>query len=389
MSPFLIALALFIFLSHFLFTVGKLYFKRENLTPQHQPPNSRLPLLTVIVPARNEESNIERCITSLLNQSYPKKAYNIIVVDDNSSDNTRSIVRRLKKNDSNLRLIEAGTLPEGWSGKNNACRKGAEAANAKWICFVDADIYAHPELLETAVTFAENSGLDLLSINPFQELITPSERFFLPGVFISIASCMNFEHVNDPSRHETGANGQFMLFRQEAYKAINGHYSVRNEIMEDMAFAKAIKSSGHRLYWIFGENLISTRMYRDFLHIWEGFSKNLAEIMRKQNPIAAVYDALKSIILAWMPLLLIIWTLYYIINGMDTVYNYIALGLSLSAAATLFITGLFIVRALKIPFGYVFSIPLGLTLHAFLTINSLWLMKKGKRSWKGRTYSQC
>ena len=158
--------------------------------------------------------------------------------------------------------------------------------------------------------------------------------------------------------------------------------------MEDMAFAKAIKSSGHRLYWIFGENLISTRMYRDFHHIWEGFSKNLAEIMRKQNPLTAVYDALKSLILAWMPPLLTFWALYYLLNGMDTIYNYIALGLSLSGAAALFITGLFIVRALKIPIVYVFSIPLGLTLHTFLTINSLWLMKKGKRSWKGRTYSQ-
>jgi chlorobactene glucosyltransferase len=383
----LIAIALFVFLSHFLFVVGKLYFNRENLRSQDRPHNSQLPLLSVIIPARNEDFNIERCVTSLLNQTYPQKKYQIIVVDDNSTDNTQSIVQRLKEKHSNLKLTSAGPLPEGWSGKNNACRKGVEIADGEWYCFVDADIYAQPELLEAAVTFAENNSIDMLSINPLQELVTTSERLFLPGVFLSIASSMNFKRVNDPSRPETGANGQFMLFRRKVYESINGHHSVRNEIMEDMAFAKIVKKSGYRLYWIFGENLISTRMYRDIMHIWEGFSKNLAEIMRNQNPIESVYDSAKSFLLAWMPLLLTFWTFYYLNNGMHAVLNYLAFGLSVSATTALFITSLFIVRALKIPLGYAFSIPLGFTLHTLLTINSLWQMKKGKRIWKGRIYS--
>lgn len=387
MILFLISIALLVFLSHFLLVVGRLYFDRENLRSQDQPHNSRPPLLTVIIPARNEEFNIERCITSLLNQTYPKKSYRIIVVDDNSSDNTRSIVQRLIEKHPDLKLASAGPLPEGWSGKNNACRKGAEIAEGEWTCFVDADIYAQPELLETAVTFAEKKRIDLLSINPLQELVTTSERLFLPGVFLSIASSMNFKHVNDPSRPETGANGQFMLFRRTVYESINGHHCVQNEIMEDMAFARVVKNSGYRLYWIFGENLISTRMYRDTLHIWEGFSKNLAEIMRKQDPIKSVYDAIKSLLLAWMPLLLSLWTFFHLTNGADTVFNYLAFGLSVAATTALFITSLFIVRALKIPLGYAFSIPLGLSLHTILTINSLWRMKKGKRLWKGRIYS--
>jgi len=309
------------------------------------------------------------------------------VVDDNSSDSTRSILQCLKEKHSNLKSADAGPLPGGWSGKNNACRKGAEIADGKWLCFVDADVYAQQELLETAVNFAEKKSIDLLSINPLQELVTTSERLFLPGVFLSIASSMNFNHVNDPSRPQAGSNGQFMLFRKEAYEAINGHHCVRNEIMEDMAFARIVKSSGYRLYWIFGETLISTRMYRDILHIWEGFSKNLAEIMRKQNPIESVYDAIKSFLLAWMPLLLPFWTFFHLINGMDTVFNYLAFGLSVSVFAALLTTSLFIVKALKIPFWYVFSIPLGLSLHTLLTINSIWRMKKGKRIWRGRIYS--
>jgi chlorobactene glucosyltransferase len=383
----LIAIALLVFLSHFLFVIGKLYFNREKLKSQDGPRNSQLPLLSVIIPARNEDFNIERCVASLMNQTYPQKKYQIIVVDDNSTDNTQSIVQRLKEKHSNLKLTGAGPLPEGWSGKNNACRKGVEIADGEWYCFADADIYAQPELLETAVTFAENNSIDMLSVNPLQELVTTSERLFLPGIFLSIASSMNFNRVNDPSRPETGANGQFMLFRRKVYESINGHHSVRNEIMEDMAFAKIVKKSGYRLYWVFGENLISTRMYRDIMHIWEGFSKNLAEIMRNQNPFESIYDSAKSFLLAWMPLLLTFWTFYYLNNGMHTVLNYLAFGFSVSATAALFIASLFIVRALKIPLVYAFSIPLGFTLHTFLTINSLWQMKKGKRLWKGRMYS--
>lgn len=387
MTLFFIAIALLVFLSHFLFVISKLYFSRENLSPRDQPHISQPPLLSVIIPARNEESNIERCVTSLLNQTYPEKKYQIIVVDDNSSDNTPSIVRRLKEKHSNLKLTVAGPLPEGWSGKNNACQKGVETADGEWYCFVDADVYAEPELLETAVAFAENNSIDMLSINPLQELVSLSERLFLPGIFLSIASSMNFKHVNDPSRPETGANGQFMLFRQKVYESINGHHAVRNEIMEDMAFAKIVKKTGYRLYWIFGENLISTRMYRDISHIWEGFSKNLAEIMRNQNAVGSVYDAIKSFLLAWMPLLLIFLTLNDLNAGLNTVFNYWAFGLAVAGFSTMLIMSLLIVKALRIPFGYAFFIPLGFTLHTLLTISSLWGMKKGKRLWKGRIYS--
>jgi len=177
----LISIVWFAFLSYFLLVFTRLYIGRENLSPSKAGNRSDIPLLSVIVPARNEEDNIERCISSLLCQSYPSERYQIIVVDDNSLDNTASIVSRLSKKHSNLTLMTAGNLPHGWGGKSNACRKGAETAEGEWFCFIDADVCAKPELLETAVNFAASKNIDLLTINPFQEILSLSERLFLPG----------------------------------------------------------------------------------------------------------------------------------------------------------------------------------------------------------------
>lgn len=384
---FIIAAIWFVFLSYFLFSFGRLYFGRKNLSPVKAQNRSELPFVSIIIPARNEEHNIKRCVTSLLNQTYPEKKYRVIVVDDNSSDNTASVVRRIGEKHPNLKIISAGPLPEGWAGKNNACRKGAEIADGEWFCFIDADVYAGEELLETAVSFAISGDIGLLSINPFQVLVSISERVFLPGIFLAIAYSMNFTRVNEPSRPEAIANGQFLLFDRRTYESIGGHHAVRNEIMDDLAFARIVKKSDFRLYWIFGENLISARMYRSLLHIWEGFSKNLTEIMRNHGAFGSIYTAMRSFLLAWMPVALPLWTFYNLGCGDNTLISNLAFGLSAIGAGAILLMYLMTAMALTIPFGYGLFIPLGLSLHAILTINSLWNRKRGKRQWKGRTYS--
>jgi chlorobactene glucosyltransferase len=383
---FCIATAWFIFVLYFLYAIGKVYFSREILRPGGTSEPPEYPLLTVVVPARNEEANIERCALSLLNQSYPGQRYNVVVVDDNSHDNTAAIVRNIQADHPNLILAEAGELPDGWTGKNNACRQGAALAEGDWICFVDADIKAEPELLVTAMDFAVSRRIDLLSLNPFQELVSLSERLLLPAVFISIAVSMNFARVNDPSRPDALANGQFMLFRRPVYDAVNGHAAVRDKIMDDIELARVVKGSGFRLYWLFGDELIRTRMYRNLAHIWEGFSKNLSEIMRNDNPLTAVLTALKSFLLGWMPMLLPILAWQALGPGGNPLLGYAALGLSAVALVALFASCLLTVRALKIPYAYVLSFPLGFTLHGLLALGSLWKQKKGGRTWKGRRY---
>lgn len=381
-----IATAWFVFVLYFLYGIGKVYFFREILVPSAAPETPDLPFLTVVVPARNEAHNIERCTISLLNQTYPDDRYKIVVVDDNSDDPTADIVRNIQAGHSNLMLISAGELADGWTGKNHACWKGASVAEGDWTCFVDADIQAEPELLQTAVTFAVSRQVDLLSLNPFQELVSLAERLLLPAVFITIAGSMNFSSVNDPSSPEALANGQFMLFRRRAYDAVNGHAAVRDKIMDDIELAKVVKRSGYRLYWMFGDELIRTRMYRDLAHIWEGFSKNLADIMQNDRPFIAVLTAVKSFLLGWMPIILPVVAWQGLHSGGSSLLDSWAFGVSSAAFAAVFALCALTVKALRIPLPYVLSFPLGFTLHGVLTLGSLWKQHKGRRRWKGRRY---
>lgn len=375
-----------VFILYFLYVIGKLYFKREFLVAGNPVNFFDPPFLSVIIPARNEETNIERCLQSLINQSYPADKFKIIVVDDHSSDLTAFLVQNLMTKHPHIQLVQADELPPGWTGKNNACWKGVKFAEGPWYCFMDADISAEPELLKTAVNFAEEKRIDMLSINPFQELVSFSERLFLPAVFISIASSMNFSHVNDPSRPEALANGQFILFKRKVYEAIGGHDGVRNEIMEDIALARVVKESGFRLYWIFGDELIRTRMYQNLAQIWEGFSKNLVEVMRSQSIPGSILNAFKFLSLGWLPLVLPLVALTNLNGGDDSSKCFWAFILSVLGTVALFLFFLLTVKALKIPFRYLCFFPIGFTLQAGLSLNSLWKRRKGTRKWKGRTY---
>lgn len=387
MILFVLSIAWFAFLVHFLWRIGKIYFAREILSHKEVQDISSLPFITVIIPARNEEANIEKCVRSLAAQFYPSKKYQVIVVDDNSTDHTSLIVEKIMEGHTNISFISAGNLPEGWSGKNNACWQGAKKAMGEWICFMDADTTSDPKLLINAISFSEKKQIDLLSINPFQELLSYTERIFMPGVFLSIASSMKFDRVNDPSRNESGANGQFMLFRKTTYNAIDGHKGVQSEIMEDMALAERVKTSGFRLYWIFGDKLVRTRMYSHFSHIWEGLSKNMVDIMKDSGKISPICRAFSSFILGWMPLILPLFAWANLFLSGEHFLHIWVLRLSLVTSFSFLVLYSLTLKALNIPLRYVFSFPLGFTLHAALTLNSMRKRVQGKRRWKGRVYS--
>lgn len=384
---FFITIAWIVFLVHFLWRIGKIYFTRENLSYPAEKNLSDLPFVSVIVPARNEETNIDKCVRSLADQLYPEEKYEIIVVDDNSTDNTSRIAKKIAADHQQIMVISAGPLPQGWAGKNHACMQGTKKAEGEWYCFMDADTTADPNLLANALHFSEKKRIDMLSINPFQELLSCTERLFMPGIFLSIAAGMNFNRVNDPSRPDSGANGQFMLFRKSAYDAIGGHAAVKQEIMEDMALADRVKKSGFRLYWIFGEKLVRTRMYHTFSHIWEGLSKNMTDIMKDSGKIAPLKRALSSLVLGWAPLLLPLWAWADLNSGGTAVVSLWTFSAALTASFSFLIFYTLTLRALNTPLRYVPAFPLGFTLHAALTLNSMRKIIQGKRQWKGRVYS--
>lgn len=384
---FVFSIAWFLFASVYLITIAIPYFFRENLTADMASNDIDLPKLSVIIPARNEELNIEECLDGILDQSYPTDKMEIIVVDDASTDNTFELAKAYINKYKNIKLLKAPEKPDDWMGKNSACWHGAKSATGSWYCFIDSDTIAEKDLMKSAVSFAVKNEIHLFSLIPFQLIISFVERLFLPTIFMSIASYMRFKQVNDPNSEEAIANGQFLLFDKKVYDEIDGHQGIKGELMEDIAFAKKIKLSGFKLYWLFGFDLVKTRMYRNFSHIWEGFSKNLSEIIARDNFIHTVLAPVKSILLGWMTIIAPIVSLNLLLGGGYSTLNVISFVLNFSVFVSILLSVIMTLRALKVPVIYSLAFPLGFTLQAIIYIKSLINSKIGKKKWKGRTYS--
>ena len=226
--------------------------------------------MSVIVPARNEEASLGACLESLTAQT--GLPFEIIVVDDHSTDRTREIASSFP----NVRILDAGPLPEGWTGKNNAVTTGARAARGDWLLFTDADTVHLPGSLARALAEAQQHGADLLSYSPEQIAITFWEMATLPVVFAELARQYPPAKVSDPDSPIAAANGQFILIRRDAYDAVGGHAAFATDLLEDVALARAVKRSGRTIRFRYAADAVRTRMYRDFSQLREGWTKNLA-----------------------------------------------------------------------------------------------------------------
>ncbi len=231
-----------------------------------------LPTLTVLVAAKDEESNIGACVAGLLAQDYP--GLEIVAVDDRSSDRTGAILDSLAARNGRIRVIHVRELPAGWAGKNHAMHLGVQAAGGELLCFTDADCRFHsPLLLQAAVRFARRAGVDFLSVLPHLDAFTFWERVVQPPAGAIMVFWFPPDKVNDPRSPRAYANGAFMLLSRAAYAACGGHERFKTTLNEDMHFARAAKQAGLRLRVIRGGRLYSCRMYVGFRQIWRGWSR--------------------------------------------------------------------------------------------------------------------
>lgn len=240
------------------------------------PAEMSAPTVSVIVPARNEEINIERCATSLLKQDYPHDRYEVLVLDDKSTDATPQILSRLQRDYPHLRVLHGRPLPPGWTGKNNALwtAQAEVGPQAEWLLFVDADTESSPHALTSAISYAMREQLDLLSLHPYQRLGTVWEKIVQPVVYLSILFDRPLGKVNNPHDELAAANGQFLLVRRETYDALGGHEAIKGRIIEDYAMAEMFKAAGGNIRLLIGFDIIATRMYTGLKSLFEGWSKN-------------------------------------------------------------------------------------------------------------------
>ncbi|MBW8772731.1 MAG: glycosyltransferase, partial [Gemmatimonadetes bacterium] len=230
--------------------------------------------LTVIIPARNEAGVIENCVRSILRSSYTP--LEVLVVDDRSTDRTAEIVARIAAEDPRLRLVRGEPLPEGWYGKPWACVQGYRAATGELLCFTDADTTHAPDLLPLSAGAAEALEAALFTVLPSQTVLTWSERLILPQFFYLLMAKYNPAAINRATHvRDMIANGQFIFISREWYERVGTHEKVKHEVAEDLAIGQEVFARGGRVRAVYALEQMATRMYTDWAHLREGFSKNL------------------------------------------------------------------------------------------------------------------
>jgi glycosyltransferase involved in cell wall biosynthesis len=326
----------------------------------------------VIIPARNEEDCLGRCLQSLMAQQ--SISFQITVVDDGSTDRTRAIAESFP----GVRVLSAAEPAPGVMGKCNALITGASGSTAKWLLFTDADTVHYPGSLAAAVKEAEERRVDLLSYSPEQEVKSWWELAVMPLVFADLVRTYLPEKVNDPAHSAVAANGQYILVRRAAYEQLGGHKTVAYKILEDVELARIFKVSHHKIWFRQGKDLVRTRMYRTFHAMWEGWTKNLALLFRHPLRLAAK-RGLEFLALPF----------FLAIGFMAAAERDYRTALTMLISATALYCG-FLIRIWRAHFPWKANLMsfLGLPLFVSLLIRSYLHTARGELTWKGRKYAQ-
>ena len=235
--------------------------------------------LTVVIPAFNESLNIKRSLGSVFQSLPPCGNWHVVVVDDMSTDSTVDMAQECAKQMDQLNrftLIQAGPRPadERWVGKNWACSKAMEQLKSSWVLFIDADVELRPTALRRALVQAIHERADLFSVAPRLVCTCLAEWMVQPIMASLLGLGFPIVEANDPSSDVAFAAGPFMLFRRSAYDAIGGHAALAGEVVEDLALARTIKTSGFRLRYVLGLDAVDLQMYPNLSALWEGWTKN-------------------------------------------------------------------------------------------------------------------
>ena len=334
---------------------------------------TRQPAVSVIIPARNEEACLGACLQSLVTQA--AVAFEIIVVDDHSTDRTYQIASGFC--DRRVRVIDPGPLPTGWTGKNNAVIAGSRTAHGDWLLFTDADTIHLPGSLARSLAEAHRYGAAMLSYSPEQIVKSFWEKAVMPVIFAELAATFRPSQVSDPASPAAAANGQYILITRAAYDAVGGHASIAGDLLEDVALARAVKRSGRKIFFRFGGDAVRTRMYRTFAQLREGWTKNLALLFPSPLRLAALRALEFVLILAssavaastalrghWRPAIL-------------------------AGALVVILYSFFLVRIRRAHFSWDANLLalFGLPLFSYLLLCSARAHAKGSVPWKGREYS--
>lgn len=335
----------------------------------------KLPRVTVMIPARNEEHNIVECIESLLAQDYPD--FEVIALDDHSTDRTWEMLQRFAKN-TKIRLMKGRKLPQGWFGKHWACHQMTEAASGEIFIFTDADTRHKPDSISAAVAALIAENADLLTALPREEAKTAGETLLIPIMPFAILGflALPFAHaVKWPIFSAT--IGQFMVFRRKSFEGIGGYKAIKKKQVDDMALGQRIKKFGYRWRFFDGNATIYCRMYRGFAETFRGLGKTIfSAFERKILPFLFVWTFLFTVFLEPFSVIGV-----RLAGGqVSDLSLYIALA-GIMAALVLWTI---VIIKFRFPFGTIFLYPVTFTLTLIMAYYSVFVTLSGKATWKGR-----
>jgi len=338
--------------------------------------HGRHPRISVLVPARNEEISIKRCIKSLLSQNYPD--FQLIVLDDNSTDGTGSILKELASEESRLRIIEGLALPPDWLGKHWACHQLYRAADGELIVFTDSDTIHAPDTLlcSAAALLVEKAAM--ISVIPRHILGSLAEKLIMPFFALGV-----FANVPLPARFRprdvrlVSSSGKLMMFCRRGYEASGGFEAIRQNVLDDLGLAQKVAAAGMRYRVFDGSNNVTCRMYHSWEELHLGLSKNVFASYGYNVPM---------LFLTWIWIPFAFWEpiIALAVHRMPDYPPPLSLGLAaISIVASLLLFSVYYQR-FKFPLYMVLLYPVSALLMAIIAFSSMFLTVSGRATWKDR-----
>jgi chlorobactene glucosyltransferase len=356
--------------------------RSRSLDAESPVPPDRAPLVSVIVPARNEARNIEECVRSILSSRYPQ--LEVIIVNDHSTDETGSIARSVAVEDGRLTVIDNPDLPTGWFGKQWACQTGANAAHGEILIFMDADARASDDLVARSINGMLRTGADFYSVLGRQDMVTFWERLIQMQVFTVLTTRFGgTEIVNDAkSASAKIANGQYLMISRPIYNEFGGHGLVREYVAEDLMLAQRYFELGKKTVLVMGMDQLSTRMYTSLRELIGGWRKNLFAGGRHSMPMGIAAAALTPLLLP-LPFLMQLAPPALLVAAFALGMPTLALWATIATGVSL-VTWLAYYRAVGLPMAYALLFPLGAAVTLYIAVTAV--IRGSRVEWKGREY---
>lgn len=390
----LLLLSLSLWTAYFI-VIARDYHKTPHLSKNPSKKTLRNPpLISIIIPSRNEEHRISRCIQTLKTQTYSN--LEVLIVDD-STDHTVEVIKNIVGEDKRFKIIKQKKLPDGWVGKPFALQQGSENAKGDWLLFVDADTWYDPVLIEKTMEYALENNLDMLSLAPRHICKTFWEKVIQPIPLGAIPALSPLTKVNDPKSKVVLAGGPFILIKRYVFNKIGGYQTIRSCIADDVELAKLVKTSGFRLGLVNAQSMMNLRMYERFREIWEGWSKvSFLGLVQKRGVESKTFQTLLFLLLLFTMFDLLVLPFFAILISISmtlvtglTFWKY----LLLFAFLTWLLSTLALAYAQRVyRIGEPLYAPLTLLLGGFVMLgvvaDSTFKTLSGRGvTWKGRRYS--